>query len=440
MKSNWKNANIGIICFFVGLLSLNVNAQKILSLEESLQIALANNLTVKQVGNDALIAEANENQSKLEYLPRISAFSNYNISRGLTNDPTTFEPVTATTKSSTPSISLDLNIFNGMQTRNTIRRNQLISQSADLDVQQARDNIELTVTASYLQVISDLENIKISEERLDLLSNQLKRAERRVEAGVANMEQVYNLRSQIANENLNKVTLENQFKRDRLTLLQTLMLDPAEDYELSDPTILEENIDTNLPSYQDLLTAVMEYNPGLKSAGLNIEASQMDLAIARAGRFPRLDMRAAYGSTFSSNNEDSYFDQLDINEQKFLGFSLSIPIFDRHRIKNNIHISKINIAQSELTYDQARIDLVNNLQQAYLDLVAAHSTYIAAQENLNALEQSFKFSEGRYNSGNTDFYTYLESLNNKNRAEIDLINSRYSYLFRKRILNIYQGI
>jgi len=441
MKTNWKKLHqIGIILFLLGVFTLPTFAQEPMSLEQCVQIALANNITVKQTNNDALIAAANEKQSKLEYLPSVRAFSNYNVSRGLTNDPTTFEPVTATTKSSAPSISMDLNIFNGMQVRNTIRRNALVRESADLNVQQTRDNIELTVTASYLQVISDLENIKITEERLDLLSNQLKRAERRVEAGVANMEQVYNLRSQIANEKLNQVNAENQYKRDRLSLLQALMLDPSEEYEFSDPTILQGNIDLNLPSYQDLLSAVMEYAPALKGAALDIEASKMDLEIAKADRLPTLSMRAAYGSTFSSNQDASYFRQLDTNEQKFLGFSLNIPIFDRNRVKNNIHVSKINIANTELGYEQAKLDLVNNLQQAYLDLVTAHSTYLAAQENLNALEQSFRFSEGSYNSGNTDFYTYLESLNNKNRAQIDLINSKYSYLFRKRILSIYQGL
>lgn len=439
MKPNWK-PQIGIIFVLLGLIVLPGHAQKPMTLDECLQIALANNITVKQIGNDALIAAANEKQSKLEYLPRVSAFSNYNVSRGLTNDPTTFEPVTATTKSSTPSIALDLNVFNGMQVRNTIRRNTLIRESSDFNVQQTRDNIELVVTAAYLQVISDKENIKVSDERLDLLSNQLKRAERRVDAGVANMEQVFNLRSQIANERLNKVTLENQFKSDRLNLLQNLLLDPAEDYDFTDSSILQQSIDTNLPSYQELLTAVLEYSPGLKGAGLDIEASKMDLEIAKADRLPNLSMRAAFGSTFSSNADESYFSQLETNEQRFLGFSLNVPIFDRNRVKNNIHVSKINITNTQLAYEQAKIDLVNSLQQAYLDLVAAHSTYLAAQENLNALNQSFKFSEGRYNSGNTDFYTYLESLNNKNRAEIDLINSRYSYLFRKRILSIYQGL
>ena len=422
------------------LTELSIHAQQVLTLEDCIEIGLANNINIKQVNNNSLIAAANEKQSKLEYLPRVSAFSNYNVSRGLINDPTTFEPVTATTRSSSPSVALDLNLFDGMRTRNSIRRNALIRKAADFEVVQTRDDIELAVTASYLLVISDMENIKVAQERLELLSNQLKRAERRVEAGVANMEQVFNLRSQMANEQLNKVTLENRFKSDRLALLQLLLIDPTIDYQIADQNVLAQQIDASLPVYHELLESVLEYSPGLKSAGLGIENSKMDLELIKADRLPSLDMRAAYGSTFSSNSNDSYFSQLDINDQKFLGFSLVVPIFDRNRVRNNIYVSNINIANSELDYQQARIDLINSLQQAYLDLVAAHSTYVAAKENLNSLEQSFRYSERRYNSGNTDFYTYLESLNNKNRAEIDLVNSRYSFIFRKRILEIYRGL
>ena len=417
-----------------------VSAQHILTLKDCIEIGLSNNLNIKQVKNNFLIAQANEKQSKLEYLPSVAAFGSYNVSRGLTNDPTSFEPVTATTRSSSPSIGMDLNIFNGMRTRNTIRRNKMLSEAADYDLAQTRDDIELTITASYLLVISDLENIKVAQERMDLLENQLQRAERRAEAGVANMEQVFNLRSQIANERLNKVNLENRYKSNRLSLLQTLLLDPSIDYKIADDTLLGGEIDETLPDYQDLRESVLAYSPGLKSASAGIESSKMALALAKADRLPSLDMRAAYGSTFSSNNNESYFNQLDMNEQKFLGFSLRVPIFDRNRVKNNIHVSNINISNSQLDYQQTRIDLINNLQQAYLDLVAAYSTYQAAQENLTALDQSFKFAESRYNSGNTDFYSYLESLNNKNRAEIELINSRYSFIFRKRILEIYRGV
>jgi outer membrane protein len=199
------------------------------------------------VNIDYLSAEANAKHSNMVYLPQVSAYSIYNISHGLTNDPTTFDPVTATTSSSSPSVSMDLSLFNGMRTRNNVRRSSLIRQAADYDVSQTRDNIELEITASYLLVVSDLENIKVAEERLELLSNQLKRAERRVEAGVANMEQVFNLRSQMANEQLNKVNLGNKYKSDRLSLLQTLLLDPSTEYQVEDRSLLAQSIESQIP-------------------------------------------------------------------------------------------------------------------------------------------------------------------------------------------------
>jgi outer membrane protein len=120
---------------------LTITAQQTLTLHDCVQIGLSNNISIKKVNNNFLIAQANEKQSKLEYLPRVSATGSYNITHGLSNDPTTFEPVTATTKSSTPSLAMDLNIFNGMKTRNFARRNTLVREAADLDLAQTRDDI-----------------------------------------------------------------------------------------------------------------------------------------------------------------------------------------------------------------------------------------------------------------------------------------------------------
>ena len=423
------------------LTSLRVQAQEKLDLATCIKIALENNLEVKQVLNQAAAAAINEKQSKLEYLPGVSANINYDIRRGLTNDPTTFTPVSATTRSSTPSLSLNMDLFNGMKIRNSVSRNELLRKSAETDVIQTRDQIEILVTQSYLLVISDVENIKISKQRLSLLQEQFTRAEKRVAAGVANMEQVYNLKSEIASENLQAVQLENQYKSDRLALLQALLLDPSGDYLIETPETDQATLDLPIEPYQQIEEEVLGYSPALKSAEYQVTASQRALDITQADRLPRLTLGAAYGSTYSSNNKtDSYFNQLSLNEQKFLGLNLSIPIFDRNRVNNNIHLAKIDIANSELGLSQAEIDLRNQLQRAYLDLVAAHSTFVAARENLTAFEQSFKFAQSSYEAGRSDFYTYLESLNNKNRGEIELINSKYSYQFRKKILDIYRGL
>ena len=94
---------------------------------------------------------------------------------------------------------------------------------------------------------------------------------------------------------------------------------------------------------------------------------------------------------------------------------------------------------SRLQNDQAILNVTNAAQRDYLDLVAAQTSYQTAEENFEALNQTFEFIKKRFETGNTDFYSYLESLNNKNRAEGQLINAKYTIILRKRILDLYRG-
>ncbi|MEQ9051618.1 MAG: TolC family protein, partial [Marinoscillum sp.] len=130
---------------------------------------------------------------------------------------------------------------------------------------------------------------------------------------------------------------------------------------------------------------------------------------------------------------------MEFNEFEYVNFSLNIPIFSRYQTSNNIQVAKVGMANAELGVAQSMNTITNLVQTAYLDLVSAQNTYISAKENLEATTQTFEFMKKRFETGNTDFYTYLESLNNKNRAELELINSKYSIVFRKKILELYRG-
>ena len=104
-----------------------------------------------------------------------------------------------------------------------------------------------------------------------------------------------------------------------------------------------------------------------------------------------------------------------------------------------IDIAKVNFMNAQIAEEQAVQDVTNSTQRDYLDLVSAQTSYQTAQENFEALNQTFEFIKKRFEAGNTDFYTYLESLNNKNRAEAQLINAKYTIILRKRILDLYRG-
>ena len=442
-----KNLQVTLLVLFlfsaVGLSAQDSDAPRILDLETCIKIALDKNLDIKRARNDALIASSNHRQSKFEFYPNVNATIDYGLQNGLQIDPTTGTAGTENTQLSNPRINASIPIYQGRSITNTYQRNKMLSDASQLDIASSIDNTEISITGFYLQVLLSKENIKISEERIKLLEGQLERAEKRVELGVENNQQVYNLKSQIANEKLTLVTVNNTFFQNKLLLLQQLLLDPTEDYEIVGVEIEDEEVRHEALPYKDYYNQAEEYSPALKSAELGINASKKDYEIAKAGGIPSFNGFLSYSSQYwdvinVDGNED-FLSQMKDNKTAFAGVSLNIPIFNNYRVKNNMAVAKINMDNANLALEQAEIDLHNRLQQAYLDLLTALSTYNASVENYEALDQAFRFSETSYKSGNADFYSYIEALNNKNRAELEINNAKYSIVFRKRILDVLSG-
>ena len=398
-----------------------------MTLDECIDIALSNNISVRRARNNALIASANNRQALLNFLPSLQARLNYDVFTGTFWDDNAARQVTEVSNSSRPNISSNFIVFNGL--RNQYNKKQRVEElkASNYAVEDAKQLVRTDVISFYLNLAADKENLKISEGRLDLLTQQLEREEKREEAGVGRIEEVYNLRSQVANERLNLVTLQNTYKRDKLLLVQALQEVEAQNIEISDLDISEEEVEKEIDSYQNVIDKSNMFSPGLKSANHNLTASKNALRVAQANRYPTLSLYGEIGSRYSSNGavdpatgdldpDASFFDQLDFNQFEYAVATLNIPIFTRGETNNNIQIAKINMLNAQLDLRQAEMDLTNAVQQAYLDLVTAKSTYDAAKENLIALERSFNFMNSRYTAGQSDFYAYLESLNNKNRV------------------------
>lgn len=442
-----------LIFFSLLFISFTNNAQEVrkLTLEECIDIALTNNIDVQRARNNALIASSNKKQALLNFLPSLQGRLNYDVFTGTFWDDNAARQVTEVSNASRPNINSNFIVFNGL--RNHYNRKQTTDafKASNFAVENAKQTVQTNVISFYLNLAADKQNLKISEGRLDLLTQQLEREEKRQEAGVGRIEEVYNLRSQVASERLNLTTLQNTYRRDKLLLIQALQEVETKDIEISDLEISDEEVDKEIDSYQNVIDKSKLFSPGLKSANLSLSASKSAVRAAQADRYPTISLYGEIGSRYSSNGatnpetgvpepDASFFDQLDFNQFEYANISLNIPIFTRGVTSNNIQIAKINMLNAELDLKQAEMDLTNAVQQAYLDLVTAKSTYDAAKENLIALEQAFNFMKSRYTSGDSDFYSYLESLNNKNQAEMELNNAKYSIALRRKILNILQGL
>lgn len=436
--------------FFISHLSLSQNIEQ-LSLDDCIKIALDNNISLKRSINNEQIAKSNRMAALMAFLPNLEASINSDYTKGTFFDQSAFRQVSTTTNTSSPLIRSSVTLFNGFANHYNYRARNSQELAAEYGIDATANTVKENVLVSYLNVILGKENLKITNDRIELLQSQLEREIKRESVGVGNMETVYNFRSQVANEKLSQVRLINQLKTDQLLLIQTLQLDVSNEYEIDSEIFPNDDVLLTLESYDQILTQGLEYSPLIKQAKANQEASLYGFKIAKAQRTPTIDGFGQYGSRYSSNGARSpdsgqilenatFFDQLDWNAYSYFNLSLNIPIFSRFQNTNAIQVAKLDLGNAELTLKESTMNTTNTIQRVYLDLVAAQSTYRAALENAEALEQSFNFVKRRYETGNTDFYTYLEALNNKNRGEIELINSKYGIVFRKKILDIYKGL
>lgn len=416
------------------------HAQEVITLERAIEIALENNIDLKRAQNNVVIAKNNERQSKYEFLPSLNATANYQWRGGFSGLNADGDPINGSSQVSFPSLNANFVIFNGLNNINNYGRNKLLHDAAQQNFESQKDFTRIAVMGLYLQVLLAQENMKISQSRLDVLNQQLTREEKRMEIGVSTLDQVYNFKSQVANENLNYINLKNGFDQAKLQLWQALRLDPSASYDVSPIEISEIEITEIAESFAGIQQEAFAYSPLIKASEFNLRANRKGFQIAKSGLYPTLTAGASISSQYFSIQGDSYFAQLDDRRQNSVGFGLNLPLFNRFRTMNNIQNSKIAVLNSELDLDQSKQTISNNVQQAYQNLLAAQETYKAAQENLTALTQSFEFSEKRYNTGNTDFFNYLQSLNNKNQAELQMVNARYSIILRREILDIFRGL
>jgi outer membrane protein len=312
---------------------------------------------------------------------------------------------------------------------------------------------EASIVFSFLQIIINEENLKIAEVTSSLLKEQLDREEKREKAGVGNMEQVYNFRSQVAQQDLNIVNLSNSLESNKLTLIQLLFLDPSDDYQFEGIPAEDAELTASLEEYNQIYDRSMDFSPAVKSAELNLAASEKDFKIAQFTWMPSLSLNGSYGTGWSSNVKSrnnagnlilpvqvlEVGTQFDQNRSKSAGINLNIPLFTRFQNRNQIQQSRIQVLNSELGLEQAKNNLTNLVQQAYLNLVNSKSAFAAAKESLLNLNMAFEFAKSRYENGTIDFVTYLQSLNGKNTGELQLVQTKYTILFRQLILDIYTG-
>jgi outer membrane protein len=298
---------------------------------------------------------------------------------------------------------------------------------SEANLQKIREDIVLSVSSAFLQVLLNKELLQISNDQLKLTESRLEQQKSLVEAGKLAEGELFELYSQLAKEELTRTQAANTLKLSLLDLAQILELSDFEKLDITVPTDLVEN-ELQLLSADAVFASAVKTRPEIKSAELQLVNSEKNIQIAKSFYFPTL--------SFGANVGGGYYNQVSTPLSTSLGFNLSVPIFNKFQVKNQVRSAQIDVKSNQLNVENAKLELRKTVQQAYFNAVAAKAKWDASVKSVTSSTEAYRFANQKYEGGRANVYELYQAKNNLARAQSEVAQSKYEYVFRLKILEL----
>ncbi|WP_289869342.1 TolC family protein [uncultured Duncaniella sp.] len=407
------------------------------SLDSCVAYAINHNISVQASRLQVMNGELSITEAKDRFLPSLrgSASQSFNFGRGLTADNTYADRNTSNFQW---NVSLDLPLFQGLSEYRQLKLAKSDLQRLLYEHEAAKDNVTLNVISQYLQVLYAKEVLESSKSKLELSSFEVSRQKALVEAGKVPEADLLDAEAQMAQDQLQVVTSENDVRIALVELANLLQLPTSVGFDVR-PINEGEPI---IPTADAVYDAAMVHNNSILASRQGITVADNQISLAKTGYIPTLGFGSSIGSSYYTVNglkSESFSFQMSHNLSTYVGFSLSIPIFDAFGTRNNVRKAKLQKISAELELDRQSTELYKTIQLAYYQAKGARDRYFSSQETLEKTEASFKATQEKYNLGRATPTEFEQAKNNLYRTEVNSIQAHYEYLLRHRILIFYQN-
>ena len=450
-----KKSFFGLL--LLSLCSFAIQAQyKKWTLEECVGYAIQHNISIKQTDLDNKIATIDKKAAKGNFLPSLNANTSHSWNIGLNQDITTGFLRNQTTQFTSASATVGVDIYNGLQNLNTLRKANLSIVAAKYQLLKMQEDVALNIANAFLQVLFNKENLKVQQEQLVFNEKQLTRSQELVLAGSFPRGDLLDIKATVASDKQKVVAADNALLISKLGLAQLIQLPDFENFDILEDIILKEEH----PILSQTPTVIYDMaklnRTELKIAQTNLEIAQKNVTIAKGGFQPNLkgfynfNSRVSYadgpafdpitGSIIGTKNPAPFFDQFSDNKGQSFGAQLSIPVFNGFSIRNNVERSKVNLEKSKIALEQQELDLQRNVYAAFADAKGALKAHEASLVSLEARQEAYHYAKEKYVVGMMNSFDFNQSQTLLSNAQSEVLRTKYDFIFKIKILEFYFGI
>jgi outer membrane protein len=467
-----KTTLIGALLF--GTLSFKAQAQEVITLQKAIDLTLGRNLTIKQAQLTEALSDEDLKQAKYNQLPNLSANPQGGFNFGRNIDQSTYAFTNQRILQFYGQLSTQLTLFQGGQLRNQIIQNRLTLDANKTATAKVKNDLILNVVTTFLQVLTNQDLLKASQQQIDIAKLTLDRAQKNYNVGNQTLADLSQAKAQLSTAELNYTNAENQLGLSVITLKQYMEMTPTTDIAIEKPDLSKLTDVKTIYDPEGVLKTALSVNPDVLLAEAQQRTAEQAIKVARGTYYPTVTLVGQAGSNFSdaknvldqvtptgqfapigivqatqqvvvqptaisTYKSSPFFKQLSNNFNQAIALNLQIPIFNRFNSRTTVRKAKIQAQNAEVGSQLARINLSKIIYQAVFDVRAADKKYQSTVQTYKANKDAFDITQQRFTVGLVNSLDYNTSLTNLNKSQFDMIEAQYQVIFRSKVIDYYLG-
>lgn len=421
--------------------AFTMRAQQPWTLQQCIDYAMEHNVSILQSRLQQQNADYQLKMSQNAWLPSVNASASEGLGFGQSPSYTGVY-VSDNSSSASVGVSVSMPLFQGLNLYNTNKANELNLQASTQDLEAAKRDLRLAIMAYYMEVVYCKELLGVAEKQLELSESQHQRTQELFEVGRLPESNVYESAAQVATDRASLTEAQNNLMLRLLDITQALELDDVEGFDVVDPEVFMTDDEMPLVSPQATIQHALNHQPEMQAAQLRLQKAHYDLKAAKSAWYPSLSFYGGYSNGIYHYFTDGYANtpiqqQLQTNGRTQLGLSLNIPIFNGMQTKYRVKMTELGIENQQVNIENTSKKLKKEIQQAYYSAVAAKQKYVAADNSLKSSQLAYDYAQAGFEAGKTTLMELNESKNRLYKAESSLLQAKYEYLYRCKVMAFY---
>ena len=430
------------------MLTSALSAQtKLWTLQECVDYAMQNNITLQKARLQQQSAKEDVSQSKAALLPSLNASTSHNFayrpwqSSGITTvtNGTVNTKVEKTSYNGSYGLNASWTVWNGNRNRNQVKLNKLSEERADLEIQETANSIQEKIAQLYVQILYLIEAVKVDEASLETAKKNEDRGREMVDVGMMSKADLSQLTSQRSTDEYNIVSAKAQVSNYKLQLKQLLELKGSEEFDVAVPETTDNMVQEDVPTVMSVYEQALGIRPEIQNAEMAVKSSDISIDIAKAGRMPTVSLSASASTNTNSLANNGWGDQMKFNFNSGAGVNISVPIFDQRQTKTNVNKARIQRETNLLALKDQHKQLYQTIENYWLDATTNQQKFRAALATVESERQSYSLLQEQFQLGLTNIIELMNGKDKLLQAEQNCLQSKYMTILNLQMLKFYEG-